>query len=76
MGAWEFGGVLGLRGLPFCARPARSPVRAASLNCIQGGSEILDALAASRLTVGHRGVLASRRRLPQDQAYIYLALRG
>ena len=43
---------------------------------LQGGSEILDAFAASRLTVGHRGVLASRRRLPQDQTYIYLALRG
>ena len=43
---------------------------------IKGVSEILGALAASRLTVGHRGVLASRRRLPQDQPYIYLALRG
>ena len=43
---------------------------------LQGGSQILDAFAASRLTVGHRGVLASRRRLPQDQTYIYLALHG
>ena len=43
---------------------------------VQGGSETLHALAASRLTVGHRGVLASRRRLPQGQTYIYLVLRG
>ena len=54
--------------LLFAARPL--------LVFLQGGSETRHALAESRLTVGHRGVFASRRRLPQGQTYIYLVLRG
>ena len=40
----------------------------------QGWSGKHDAFAASRLTVDHRGVVALRRRLHQDQTYIYLRL--
>ena len=68
-----------IRGLYNFASPGDLAIKHVAIDVIvlvQGGSQILDAFAASRLTVGHRGVLASRRRLPQDQTYIYLALHG